>query len=153
MSIYEPCAEPLYRFIISFINNRFDAKDIMSETILIAYERYIDLKEEQAFLSYLFTIARRLIYKRTRFNKKIDGSKFFDADDIANNDFSPDKINQINELNQALDKLPKKQKEAIILTAIHGFSYEETADIQETNIDNVKKRIYRGKQSLKQLLD
>ena len=125
----------------------------MSETILLAYQNFESLEEEKAFLSYLFTIARRLIYKRTRFNKKIDGSKHFEADDIESNEFSPEKINEINELNEAMDKLPRKQKEAIVLTAINGFTYEEAANIQQTNVETIKKRVYRGKQKLKKLLD
>ena len=153
LELYEPCRSQLWRFIISFINNRFDAKDLMSDTILIAFENFDKLNEERAFLSYLFTTARRLIYRRTLFNRKIDGSIEFTADDIANDDFSPEKINRLNELNSALDKLPKKHKEAVVLTAIHGFSYEEAAEIQQKSVENIRKRIYRAKQKLKELLD
>lgn len=153
LELYEPCRENLWRFIISFVNNRFDAKDIMSDTILIVYEQFDNGIEEKAILSYMFTVARRLIYKRTFFNKKINGSISFEADDIANNDYGPEQINRINELNSALDKLPKKNKEAIVLTAINGFSYQETAEILGANVESIKKRIYRGKQLLKKLLD
>jgi RNA polymerase sigma-70 factor (ECF subfamily) len=125
----------------------------MSDTILISYEKFDNGLEEKALLSYMFTVARRLIYKMTFFNKKIDGSKSFEADDISNDDFGPDKINQLNELNSALDNIPKKNKEAIVLTAINGFSYEETAEILNTSVENIKKRVYRGKQMLKELLD
>lgn len=58
--LYEPCSENLWKFVISFINNKFDAKDIISDTILLAYDSFDKLKQDKAFLSYLFTIARRL---------------------------------------------------------------------------------------------
>lgn len=153
MEIYEPCRERLWKFILSFINNRFDAKDIMSETTLIAYENFDKINDEQAILSYLFTTARRLIYRRTLFNKRIDGSSSFEADDIANTDFGADKLQQLNELYSALDKIPRKQKEAIVLTAVNGFSYSEAAEIMNTSIENIKKLIYLGKEQLKFLLD
>lgn len=153
MEIFEPCRERLWKFILSFINNRFDAKDIMSETTLIAYENFDKINDEQAILSYLFTTARRLIYRRTLFNKRIDGSSSFEADDIANTDFGADKLQQLNELYSALDKIPRKQKEAIVLTAVNGFSYSEAAEIMSTSIENIKKLIYRGKEQLKFLLD
>ena len=153
LELFDPCREKLWRFIISFINNRVDAEDGMAETVLLAYENFRKVREDKAFLSWLFTVARRLIYRRTRFNKKIDGSKELSADDIANNDYGPEKINELNELNEALDKLPKKQKEALILTAIQGFSYEEAADIQSSGTETVRKRVYRAKQKLKNLLD
>lgn len=153
MEIFEPCRERLWKFILSFINNRFDAKDIMSDTILIAYENFDKINDEQAFLSYLFTTARRLIYRRTLFNKRIDGSSKFDADDIAGTEFGADNLQQLNELYSALDKLPKKQKEAIVLTAVNGFSYSEAAEIMSTNIENIKKLVFRGREKLKILLD
>jgi len=153
LEIFEPCRERLWKFILSFINNRFDAKDIMSETTLLAYENFDKINDEQAILSYLFTTARRLIYRRTLFNKRIDGSSSFEADDIANTDFGADKLQQLNELYSALDKIPKKQKEAIVLTAVNGFSYSEAAEIMSTSIENIKKLIYRGKEQLKILLD
>ena len=153
MEIFEPCRERLWKFILSFINNRFDAKDIMSETTLISYENFDKINDEQAILSYLFTTARRLIYRRTLFNKRIDGSSSFEADDIANTDFGADKLQQLNELYSALDKIPRKQKEAIVLTAVNGFSYSEAAEIMSTSIENIKKLIYRGKEQLKFLLD
>lgn len=153
LEIFEPCREQLWKFILSFINNRFDAKDIMSETTLIAYEKFENLDVEKALLSYLFTTARRLIYRRTIFNKRIDGSSNFEADDISNTDFGADKLQQLNELYAALDRIPKKQKEAIVLTAINGFSYQEAAEIMNINIENIKKLIYRGKEKLKFLLD
>ena len=153
MEIFEPCRERLWKFILSFINNRFDAKDIMSETTLIAYENFDKINDEQAILSYLFTTARRLIYRRTLINKRIDGSSSFEADDIANTDFGAEKLQQLNELYSALDKIPRKQKEAIVLTAVNGFSYSEAAKIMSTSIENIKKLIYRGKEQLKFLLD
>jgi RNA polymerase sigma-70 factor, ECF subfamily len=153
LEIYEPCRERLWKFILSFINNRFDAKDIMSETTLIAYESFDKINHDTAFLSYLFTTARRLIYRRTLFNKRIDGSSKFEADDIANSDFGADNLQQLNELYAALDKIPKKQKEAIVLTAINGFSYSEAAEIMSTNIENIKKIVFRGREKLKILLD
>lgn len=150
--LYEPCSENLWKFVISFINNKFDAKDIISDTILLAYDSFDKLKQDKAFLSYLFTIARRLIYRKTFFNKKIDGSKQFEADDICSEDYSPEKINQLNELYAALDKLPRKLKESLFLTSINGFSYVKAAEIQNTSVENIRKSVYRAKKKLQEIL-
>lgn len=153
LEVFDLCREQLWKFILSFVNNRFDAKDIMSETTLIAYEKFETLKDDKALLSYLFTTARRLIYRRAIFNKRIEGSSYFEADDISNTEFGADKLQQLNELYSALNQIPKKQKEAIVFTAINGFSYNEAAEIMNINIENLKKLIYRGKEELRFLLD
>lgn len=153
LEIYEPCRERLWKFILSFINNRFDAKDIMSETTLITYENFDKINDNTAFLSYLFTTARRLIYRRTLFNKRIGGSSKFEPDDIANLDFSADSLQQLNELYAVMDKISKKQKEAIVLTAVNGFTYAEAAEIMNTNLENIRKLVFRGREKLKILLD
>lgn len=125
----------------------------MGETILSVYENLDKIKEDKAFLSYLFTTAKRLIYKRAKRNKDLQGSTEFEIDDISNSDYGPDEIHKINELNESLDKLKIEQKEAIILCSIQGFSYEEASKIQKVSIETLKKRIYRGKQKLKEILE
>jgi RNA polymerase sigma-70 factor, ECF subfamily len=51
-----------------------------------------------------------------------------------------------------MDKLPREQKEAIILHVIMGFSREEICKIQECGMEALKQRLYRGRKKLADLL-
>ncbi len=152
MGLLEPNLEKLWRFILSFIRDKDDAKDIMSDTMLAAYENFSKLESHEAFLSWLFTIARRLVYKAGKKRAEIFGSSHFELDDFKSGNLSPQEVSEMNDLYSALDKLPSEQKEAIVLTSIYGFSLAEAAGIQGTTPNTVKVRIYRAKQKLKELL-
>ena len=56
-------------------------------------------------------------------------------------------------LKKALDKLTKEHRSAIILRDINGLSYDEIADVQDTNVGTVKSRINRARAQLKKLLE
>ncbi len=152
MELLEPNLEKLWRFILSFIKDKDDAKDIMSDTILAAYENFGKLESHEAFLSWLFTTARRLVYKAVKKKADIFGASHFDLDDFKSGNLSPQEVSELNDLYSALDKLPSEQKEAVVLTSIYGFSTAEAADIQNTVPNTVKVRVYRAKRKLKELL-
>lgn len=60
---------------------------------------------------------------------------------------------QLKELYNALDQLPLKQKEAIVLFEISGLSLAEIQQIQGDSLSAVKSRIARARESLKKILE
>ena len=57
LNIFNPIKINLWRFCLSVSNSRNDAKDLLQETIEVAYRNFEKLKHNEAFLSYLFSIA------------------------------------------------------------------------------------------------
>jgi RNA polymerase sigma-70 factor (ECF subfamily) len=55
-------------------------------------------------------------------------------------------------LDRALARLPEKQREAVILFEISGFSLAEIREIQGGSLSGVKSRIVRGRDNLANLL-
>ena len=153
MEAFQPLYGKLWKFILSISRNRDDAKDILSETFLIAYEKFDTLKNERAFLSFLFTIASRLRNSSKMKRSKYYSTEVFEFDDFAGNFLSPEDETDIKLLYKTLDYLPEVQKEAIVLFEIFGFSRTEIADIQKTTVTNVKIRLYRGRKKLEQIIN
>jgi DNA-directed RNA polymerase specialized sigma24 family protein len=50
---------------------------------------------------------------------------------------------------KALSALPEKQREAVVLFEIEGFSIEEVAKMQNAKISAVKSRLARGRARLR----
>ncbi|MBX3042270.1 MAG: RNA polymerase sigma factor [Candidatus Kapabacteria bacterium] len=152
MKLYDEVHTPLLRFARAMTKSREDARDLASETILIAYEKFHTIKNKQAFLSYLFSIATR-IHKRRRWRMRLfseyDETK---AEQIIANISPPDLSTDVEILYNALDKLPEKIKTALILFEISGLSIEEIRDIQGGSLSGVKSRLSRGRVMLKEIL-
>ncbi len=151
MALLEPLLDRLDRFVRAMNYDRDEAKDIVSETLLKAYESFDKLKNKETFLSYLFTIAYRLNIKYRR-KKKFFG--LFDDDNVQNMAvrFDPDTNLETEHLYRALGKLPPGQKQAVILFEISGFSIEEIAVIQGGTLSGVKSRLKRGREKLAEIL-
>jgi RNA polymerase sigma-70 factor (ECF subfamily) len=128
------------------------AKDLVSETILKAYEHFDKIREPNAFLSYLFTIATRTNrHERVR-SKKWRPISELEIEAFADERNAPDANADVAHLYAALTKLPKKQREAIIMSEITGLKLEEVASIQSSSLSAVKSRVSRGRKKLAKLL-
>ncbi len=152
LQLLNPINDDLSRFVLALTRNREDTKDIVSETLLAAYENFGKLNSPQAFKSYLFTIANR-IYKRRRFRSRLFGT--FDEEVVLNipdNGVAPDRLSDVDMLYSAIAKLPEAQQTAIILFEISGFSLEEIREIQGGSLSGVKSRLKRGREKLAELL-
>lgn len=149
-TLFEPCRQQLKRFAYSISANSAQAEDIIADTIYYSYQNFEDLKSEKAFLSYLFTIARRV-----KNQLKINESKFareIEPDDLISPELSPEEQYDVKLLHKAISKLKEKEKETIVMFCFSGLSIKEIAKIQDTTTYNVKIRIFRAKNSLKKLL-
>jgi RNA polymerase sigma-70 factor, ECF subfamily len=147
LEAYLPFQNNLWRYCLFMTKNRDAAKDLLGETVAVAYQGFNDIREQKAFLSWLFTVASRLFYKMKRKSDKIsnDGS---DSDQLFSTDLSPDILSDISFLYENLNRLPVEQKETIILFSIEGFSRSEIADMQNVSEETVKSRLARGRRKL-----
>jgi RNA polymerase sigma-70 factor (ECF subfamily) len=151
--LYEPHQDSLWRFVRSMVQSQHDAEDVVSETVLQALEGLHRLRDDQAFVSYLFTISSRIV-KRTRWRRRLFGN--YDEESVAereHTDALPDVHADIEILRQAMQRLPVKTREAIVMFEISGFSLEEIRVIQGGSLSGVKSRLVRGRKTLARLLD
>lgn len=150
MKLYTPIHPAFERFCKARAYGEMDFKDLMQETIAIAFEKLEDLKSTAAFLHFLFGISVRVL---SNANKKKREERWFDQlEKQDTNCISAEKQLEIEDLYKALGKLGEQQREALILFEISGFSIKEIAIIQESSTDAIKKRLSRGRQELATLM-
>jgi len=152
LELYSELEKRLSAFALALSRNREDAKDLVAETVLKAYETFDNLKSPQAFASYLFSIASR-IHKRKIWRRRLFGgwNESF-SDTLPAQDFDPDILFDVEELYKALAKLPNKMREALVLFEISGFSIKEIEEIQSSSNSAVKVRLKRGREKLAEIM-
>lgn len=146
--LYEPVHESFARFCHARAYGLIEAEDLISETVLTALENFNQLKNDQAFLSYLFSTATRILHKKNRRMKFRGAFDERQANHLVDQGLDADVRLDIEILYQALKTLPDKQKEALILFEISGFSIREVSDIQKASLSSVKQRLKRGRAAL-----
>src|SRR4030095_10512492 len=130
--------KPLYsnaiNYCIALTRNEAEAKDLLHDALLKALEKFPALKDEKKFKSWLFTILTRQYYALRQ--NSVLKKKFLDQSQKEMVDFIEVFEKETNALKQrplieALSLITEKERVAIVLFEVGGFSMEEIRIIQE----------------------
>jgi RNA polymerase sigma-70 factor (ECF subfamily) len=152
LALYEPVHNRLYRFARLITTDADEARDLVGDTIVIAYERFETIRDRRAFLSYVFTTASRLHKRRKWRNRIFELMEDRHTEYLYDRNTSPDNSADITLFYTALGRLPSAQRECIVLFELFGFSIEEIRAIQGGSASGVKTRLVRGRKALARLL-
>lgn len=151
LKLYEPIHNSFERFCRARVYGSMEYRDLMNESLLIAFEKLDSLKSEKAFLSFLIGISIRVLANYNK-KKKEDSITKTEQLNLIDNNTKTDKDAEIYMLHKALNELPETQKEALILFEISDFSIKEVAKIQEASESAIKQRLKRGREKLTEIL-
>ena len=156
----------LKRFAFSLCKSNYDADDLVSETILKAYENISRLKDESKTKQWLFRILNNQFISNYRSQKKFveieskknenhhpDMEDFSLFEAIAKSDFvaegNPEKqfISKITQtqIEKAVNELSEEFRAALVLCDVEDFSYDEISKILKVPIGTVRSRIARAR--------
>lgn len=152
MELLRPVHRPLEKYILSMTRDRDDAQDLLQDTILTVWQHFDDIRDHAAFKSYCFTIASN------RFKRRFVREKFFGTyseelqDTLMSSDPSPERSTEAVIVREALQALPWKYREALVLYELNGLNVEEVRQVQGGTASAVKVRLLRARRMLAQRL-
>lgn len=152
LELLRPHQASLSRFARAMTRDAESARDLISETVLKAFENFDKIKDHQSFLSYLFTIAVRTHQRDAKRQARFSNEELESFASHRATTPSPEVAVDVRILYEALAQLPEKQREAVIMFEIAGLSLEEIRVIQGGSLSGVKSRIARGREALGDLL-
>lgn len=130
-----------------------NAEDGLQDAIVAAMENFGALKEEEKFRPWFFTIITRTFYAAK--NQEVKKEKLFAVLTEKNSEFPAvyqDGLLSSKEavLLEALHTLAEKERAAILLFELGGFSLTEIQGIQgEKSLSAVKSRLSRTREKLR----
>jgi RNA polymerase sigma-70 factor (ECF subfamily) len=142
----------LRAFAISLTYNVDRADDLVQDTILRAWANIDRFEAGTNLNAWLFTILRNAFYSQHRKAKREvsdpEGSYAAHRGTVPEQNAKCD----FQDMRMALAKLPVDQREALILIAAEGLSYEEAAQVCGVAVGTIKSRVHRARLRLAQLL-
>lgn len=149
----------LYRTLSLMLHQEEDTWDLMQDTLLRAYQALPKLQNPETFPTWLLKIAMNLainhLKKRNRARKYYE--KFEKVSAEAHSPETPDDIVERKEIAERLwrhiAELPPKQKSALVLCDVEGYSYKEIAEILQCRIGTVMSRLYYARKFLRNRLE
>lgn len=126
------------------------ADDIAQETYIKAFLSYETLKDESKFNSWIFRIANNVFLDHKRAACVTVGV------DEANNLAGPESSDsnfRYQDLYEALDRLPDKERTSVLLFYMQGYSVKEISEITGATQEAVRQHLSRGRIHLRGMLD
>ena len=136
------------------LGNQADAEEVAQEVFLRAWKQAPKWKPGGAkFETWMTRVALNLCYDRLRKKREITGDNIPElADDAADPNEALQQKELAGRVNEALQRLPDRQRTAIVLCHTHGYSNIEAAEAMEISVEAIESLLSRGRRKLKELL-
>jgi len=142
--------EALRGFLLALCcGKKDDADDLAQDALVKAYLSCAGYQDKGRFRSWLFKIAHNTFLNHRASMRTM--ASIEEARLVVSNT-SADSAFQHQDLYLALSTLPPKERSAITLFYLSGYSIKEIAAITETSEDAVKKQLSRGRDKLREEL-
>ncbi len=153
-------------YLIRMTGNREHAEDIFQETFKRVHQKSHTLRGNE-FKSWLFKIATNAaldgLKKKIRVNSREKKLNFADCDGGKNaevhatdNSHNPsvelEKAEQVQQVRQAVESLPDRQRATLVLAYYQQLSYREVALALGCSVGTVKTQMFRALRTLAQKL-
>ncbi len=144
---WDEFSSQLLGFIISKIHHREDAEDLLQEVYLKSIQNIDKLSPDSNLNAWLYTVTRNAI---NDYFRKQKGTNQPLMDELLSEDNQELSIkDSFCCLEPHINELPKKYREAILLSEIEGLKHQDIADRLNLSVSAIKSRVVRGREMLK----
>jgi RNA polymerase sigma-70 factor, ECF subfamily len=156
----------LLNFIYRTIGDRERAEDLVQEVFIRVYRHLHRFDRSKKFSTWAYTIASNLAKNELRNRARNplvlfqtitknwqDEEKPLQFEDVGNRPDDLFRKRDIREkVEEAVEKLPEHHRNVFVLRELEGKSYEEIAEITNTNLGTVKSRLNRARNSFAEII-
>lgn len=146
-SLIDEHHEALYRYALWMIGETEMAMDLVQETYYQAWKSRKSLRDEAKAFYWLLTILRRSIFREYSRQKKVQSEMFISETEQSAQTDNVD-IELMVDLGNALQRMPEKYRDILLLYSLYGMSYVEIAAYLDLPLGTVTSRIARARQAL-----
>lgn len=147
--LYDRHSPRVFAYCRRFLGNKEEAQDVLQETFIRLYKSSKRDREMTNVPAFILTIARNLCVNSQKKKKPLVSYEEFM---VVRENYNKDEEELLDLIKMAMELLPEDYKEVFILREYEGLSYQDIADITDSSMANVKVRIYRAKQKVKDIL-
>jgi RNA polymerase sigma-70 factor (ECF subfamily) len=163
-ALVERYQERLYATILRLIGSAEDAKDVLQDTFLRAYEKLEQFQGESSFYTWVYRIAVNLALSDRRRRRggtvhyqRADGlgrecEELADTSLDADPTFPLERAERDRAVEAALHQLCPDHRAIVVLKDFDGRRYEEISTILDVPLGTVRSRLHRARCELRERL-
>ena len=141
---------PLYNYVLRLVGDRALAEDLTLEIFLRVFQGLPRFSLRSRFTTWMFQVAKNRVLDELRSMERRPRS-FVSIDDLPPLealDQPYERLEAIDALWRAIEKLNVDLKMALLLRDVVGMSYNEIADSLEITLATVKWRIFKAREEV-----
>jgi len=148
--------EKIYWHARRMSGNHLDADEIVQEVLLVLYKKLKTFEFKSSLYTWIYTITNT---RSINYLKKRNLKNFFSLDEITNKKSDERDIiddleskQKLEKIENALQKLPIKQREVFVMRNYEELSYEEISQITGKTVGGLKANHFHALNKIKELL-
>lgn len=167
ITAFEPLVEKyrqrVWRLAFNVLRDREEALDVTQEAFVRAYQALASFRGQSAFYTWLFRIVMNVAADRAR--QRAARGRAFGTERVEEEEWArtmpapgetPDERAARGEererIMRALDALPPRHRDIIMLSDLEGLSYREIADVLGIPMGTVMSRLHNARKRLREIL-
>ena len=152
--VYRATSGFVYNVVLRVLGNEQDAEELVQDVYMTIYNQLKNFRFESSFKTWVYRIAVNQSINRSKTRVKHQAISF--DEDMHAPAIKPDVHVAMEEqehtakIEQLLSLINPEQKACVVLRNIQGLSYQEIADILKININTVRSRLKRARETMLQ---
>ncbi len=157
--LIRPCERAIFMTAFSVLKNEADAEEAVQEAVLKAYKALAGFRQESKFSTWIVQITLNEARMKLRRSRTASETSIEDMVDDSDGDYTPAILTDWREipsealerkelreiLQRAVDDLPPKYREVLILRDVQEMNIAETAELLGVTEGMVKTRLFRAR--------
>lgn len=148
--IVERYQGPIIRYLDRLTGEYEVALDLAQDTFVRAYQGILKTDTSLSLQAWLYKIATNLARQHHRRKKILTFIPFAHVEEPESSLSADDRAEGNMAINEALLKVPEKQRACLVLHFVEGLKYREIAEALGISEDAVRKRVVRGCEQFRQ---
>ena len=150
-----PHLDAAFNLAVWILSSRTDAEDVTQDAMLRAF-RFFECFHGADVRAWLLQIVRNTCYTWLKKNRRMKMTDQFDEELHIQSSATPESMaiagDDRERLTRALETIPLRYREVIVLRELEGCSYKEIADIAGVPIGTIMSRLARARRQLQMIL-
>lgn len=160
--------KPIYNFVLRYMGNREEAKDICQNVFIRVYRSISNLRDVERFSAWIYQIAVNVCKDELRKRKRRSAYSLSLVEpsqqtlikepvmekNLHNDpEMAAQHTNIKSLLGKALQAIPEEQRVVVIMKEYQGLKFTEIAAVLNISVNTAKSRMYYGLSALKRIFD
>ena len=154
-TLYSEIYVDLYKFALYMMKHRQDAEDAVSETVMTAWEKLGQLKKEESFRNWMFTILSnqcRKILKRRNREAPLELTDRGRTGICKETGDEPDHAG-IQDVRAAFYTLDEEERMILVFSVFAGYQSEEIGRMMACSSGTVRSKKSRALEKMRRILE